>query len=1029
MPGKTALSSPRGVTDVPSTVPTRARRSFRFGLVPRIVSLVAVTALVTGVAVGIAGVHNSRDALHDQILTDSQAEADLAARFTERYIANSQESLQKFAALPGWEQSINNSIANAGPALETIRALSPALENLTLYDIDGNRLATARAVLPAVNVKGRDWFDGAVSTRAPYLGAGYLGLNTGTPVAPYAIPLFRADGSVMAVMLGSISLTQLTEALAFANEAVDSRVILIDNRGEGTILSHPESSLILQPASAGANLKAPLVLDERAAMATEDASGESVLLAVSPISNLSWSVVAERSGATTFTLLGRVTSDMLTLGGPLVLLACLLSGLLAMQIARPLINLRKAAQAVAAGTPGRRVGLTRKDEVGDLGRAFDLMSQALEDRNADLQRAHNELEGRVRDRTADLARAVASYGEIFNTATDAIYIHDIETGRILDVNEKTCALMGMTKEEILSLPPEEQCWESPYSMVEAAQWMQAAATKGPQTFEWLARVANDEALWVEVNLRRGVIDGEDRILAMVRDVSERHLADERLRDSENRFRSLVEKSHDGISLLNAEGVLTYSSPASERILGYTHAELVNLGGDGLVHPDDAEARRAAHQRMFATPGAVADVTCRCRYKEGSWRWLEITYTNLLEDPAVRAVVVNFRDISEKRETEERLAAAEQSFKTLVESSGDGIVIIDAGGSIVHANPSACQMFGYADGLAGRPLEDLVPESLRQAHRKHRENYAANPQARAMGLNLQLEGRRSDGSLFPVDISLTPYQTPAGPVVAAAVRDVTWRREMEAEIEAMMEELRRSNSELEQFAYVASHDLQEPLRMVRNYTQLLERRYGNKLDRDADTFIGFAVEGAGRMQQLINDLLELSRVGAKGKDLAAIESQTALDLALRNLKTAIEEAGARVEVEGELPSVYGDDGQLTQVFQNLISNAIKFHGDEPAVVRVSSEREDAYWRFAVSDNGIGIEPQYWDRVFVIFQRLHARDEYAGTGIGLALCKRIVERHGGRIWVDSKAGKGATFYFTLQAAKQRSASKPALAGRAA
>ncbi len=224
------------------------------------------------------------------------------------------------------------------------------------------------------------------------------------------------------------------------------------------------------------------------------------------------------------------------------------------------------------------------------------------------------------------------------------------------------------------------------------------------------------------------------------------------------------------------------------------------------------------------------------------------------------------------------------------------------------------------------------------------------------------------------------------------------------------ELARSNSELEQFAYVASHDLQEPLRMVASYMQLLERRYKGKLDQDADEFIGYAVDGAGRMQRLINDLLGYSRLGTHGQAFTSISSQAALDQALDNLGVSLQESQAKV-THDPLPEVKGDQAQLVQLFQNLVGNAVKFHARKAPRVHVSAVPNDKEWVFSVRDNGIGIDPQYAERIFIIFQRLHDRSQYTGTGIGLAICKKIVQRHGGRIWVESEPGKGATFYFTL------------------
>jgi signal transduction histidine kinase len=235
---------------------------------------------------------------------------------------------------------------------------------------------------------------------------------------------------------------------------------------------------------------------------------------------------------------------------------------------------------------------------------------------------------------------------------------------------------------------------------------------------------------------------------------------------------------------------------------------------------------------------------------------------------------------------------------------------------------------------------------------------------------------------------------------------------QAEVEATAAELARSNAELELFAYVASHDLQEPLRKVTSFCQMLERRYGGQLDERADQYIAFAVDGAKRMQVLINDLLAFSRVGRMGREPELVDADELVAIAKANLAAGIADAGAEVEVEGDLPVVRGERSLLALVFQNLIGNGVKFHGDQPPRVRISAERDDGFWRFTVADNGIGIDPHYEERIFVIFQRLHSRDAYAGTGIGLAMCRKVVEYHGGRIWLEPSAnGAGATFSFTL------------------
>jgi PAS domain S-box-containing protein len=270
----------------------------------------------------------------------------------------------------------------------------------------------------------------------------------------------------------------------------------------------------------------------------------------------------------------------------------------------------------------------------------------------------------------------------------------------------------------------------------------------------------------------------------------------------------------------------------------------------------------------------------------------------------------------------------------------------------------------------------------------------------------------DGDEFHVELSMTPLRDEGGAAIGflAVARDVTERKQAEAALAQHAAELARSNAELEQFAYVASHDLQEPLRMVTLYTQLLEKRYKGKLDADADEFIDYAVDGAKRMHQLINDLLAYSRVSSHGKEFELTDCEAVLKRSLTNLRTAVEESRAEVTHDA-LPTLMADGLQLVMLFQNLLSNALKFQGEAPPRVHVSAAPNGKKWLFSVRDNGIGVDPDCAERIFIIFQRLHSMKDYPGTGIGLAICKKIVQRHGGRIWVESEPGKGATFYFTL------------------
>jgi PAS domain S-box-containing protein len=355
-------------------------------------------------------------------------------------------------------------------------------------------------------------------------------------------------------------------------------------------------------------------------------------------------------------------------------------------------------------------------------------------------------------------------------------------------------------------------------------------------------------------------------------------------------------------------------------------------------------------------------------------------------------------------------------KLILDSAGEGIYGLDMEGRVTFINPAAIKILGLDGGqIVGKSMEQIVRHTGRDEAAFH---VGGSPILATLKDGAPRHGTeelfsRMDGTSFPVDYASTPIferEELIGAVVS--FRDVTERQRTEHALAEKAQELARSNVELEQFAYVASHDLQEPLRMVSSYTQLLARRYKGQLGSDADEFIAYAVDGATRMQRLIQDLLAYSRVGTKGKEFVATDCEVLLDRVLGDLMVTIEESGAVVSHD-PLPIVRADETQIGQLLQNLIGNAIKFCNQEPPLVHVSSKRNGKGWIFSVRDNGIGIDPQYAERIFVIFQRLHKREDYQGTGIGLAVCKKIVERHGGRIWVESEPEKGATFYFTLPA----------------
>ena len=378
-------------------------------------------------------------------------------------------------------------------------------------------------------------------------------------------------------------------------------------------------------------------------------------------------------------------------------------------------------------------------------------------------------------------------------------------------------------------------------------------------------------------------------------------------------------------------------------------------------------------------------------------------------PLVRGLVLSEQAARERSKIASRLAS-------IVESSNDAIIGLDINARIETWNRAAEALYGYtAAEMIGKSVLSLQPES----HTEGDTELVTRVRRGERIDHFETQRQHRDGRSIDVSLTVSPIYDDTGQVVGASeiARDIGERKRAEVAAVAAAQELARSNRELEQFAYVASHDLQEPLRMVTSYAQLLARRYKGKLDKSADEFIAFIVDGVGRMQALIQDLLAYSRVGSQGKPLIPVPLARVLATVMEQLALAIADANASV-THDPLPTVLGDESQLQQLFLNLLTNALKFRGDRPARVHIGASVDTSAggdrWCLCVRDAGIGIEPQYSERIFEIFQRLHGRGEYPGTGIGLAICKKIVERHGGRIWVEPVAAGGTVFYFTLAGA---------------
>ncbi|MDP6356420.1 MAG: ATP-binding protein [Planctomycetota bacterium] len=413
-------------------------------------------------------------------------------------------------------------------------------------------------------------------------------------------------------------------------------------------------------------------------------------------------------------------------------------------------------------------------------------------------------------------------------------------------------------------------------------------------------------------------------------------------------------------------------------------------------------------------------------------------TETLEERVAERTAKLEDSIHDTNQAREKAEAAEQSFRMVIEASPAGILTVDAAGCILMVNPAVQEIFGYSEKeLLGQVIEILVPEAQRERHVEYRAEYAGAPKP-LMGAGRDLlQGLRKDGTLVPVEIGLSPLSAGEAEVLSV-ILDVTERRKAEETLRKYADELLRSNESLQQFAYAASHDLQEPLRAVQGYSQVIANHYQDKLDERGAGYVTKIVEGVDRMKTLISGLLRFSRIESEDQRMGEHDSSRFVVTALKNLETAIQESGAEIIIDG-MPGIRCDPAQLTHLFQNLIGNAIKFRGDdrpkiEIGAVRIDDESRSSTlnssgeadgqslvssaamdlpdgWLFRVQDNGIGIDPQYSEKIFEVFKRLHTRRHYEGTGIGLAMCRRIAERHGGRIWVESQPGEGSTFYINI------------------
>lgn len=474
--------------------------------------------------------------------------------------------------------------------------------------------------------------------------------------------------------------------------------------------------------------------------------------------------------------------------------------------------------------------------------------------------------------------------------------------------------------------------------------------------------------------------------------------------------AFLESSPDAALAVDRCGKILFGNAEAEKLFGYAEGQLTGQAIELLV----PERLRATHGQevaeFFQAPRPIAIGQRRnlhARHKDGRQIPVEIGLSPILLSDGL-VVVATIRDMTARVRAEEKMLL-------IIRAAPAPMMMVCADGQIVLVNEAVERLFGYGSAeLVGQSIELLIPKRFRRRRRQRVASFLARFQSRRLG---QLFGLRKDGVEVPVEVALNPVRFGDELYVLCALTDMTERRRAQqqlldhaSQLERSNRELERSNLELQQLAHAASHDLQEPLRSIASFCQLLERRLADQLDEDSRQWIGIVVSSVARMKTLIDDLLSFSRVEGICRPFEPIRVAAVLTDVLTNLHSAIEESSAEVTWQ-QMPTVMGHRAQLVQLFQNLIGNAIKFHNQKPPRIHIAAQQEGSDWVFSVRDNGIGIEPQYYNKIFEVFQRLHVGSRYPGNGMGLAICRRVVHQHRGRIGVESEPGQGSTFHFTL------------------
>lgn len=885
------------------------------------------------------------------VLTGDRTTASLFAAFIEEHIKATSGILQSYANRQRFIAAVQHKdIAEAGRHLSALQSRSN-IDLTFVTDPHGILWANFPYFPEALgkDLSSRDWYKGISSQWKPYVSSVFKLIVADKPLAvAVSVPVYDEQEKVIGILSSSQRLDFLKKTVEGLPLTPDSLISVIDQTGHMLYSNtYPYREQLATHPLSSIIFKATQENTLQLTLASEQQDRDRRYLTIVPVGGSGWSVIVERSRND---LLRAEIGHFFELGGFALLVYTLVLLFLAYL---------------------RKITLFKKTEK--------------------LLQTEQEL------------RALSARQEAILAAVPEI-IMEVDTSKVYTwANSVGREFFGddvLGKEASFYFAGEQDTYDKVASLFRGSE----------------------EKIYVESWQRRR--DGEIRLLAwwyrLLKDargnatgaLSSAYDITEQ-KSAEDKFKHIFNSSITGISITLPSGEVEVNR-AFATMLGYEEAELKNVKWQEFSHPDDIEATRQVIGPILDGNIASARFEKRYLHKNGSTVWADLG-TTLRRDKNGKPLyfVSTITDITERKRVEEKLRENEANFRNMVETIPLAIYMSRGEEQIGEfLNHEFNTLFGYT--LEDIPTVDhwwplAYPDA--EYRRKISEEWTEKVK-KAISTQTPIEPMEvvvtcKDGTTKNIAWG---YMTMGDKNYAFGL-DLTGRKKAEEKNRLYIEELARSNTDLQQFAYVASHDLQEPLRMVSSYLQLIERRYKDRLDDDANIFIHYAVDGANRMQALIVGLLEFSRVKTHGQDFAPVEIAAVLEAVCRNLHARIVESKAVVHY-GEMPVIQGDESQITQLFQNLLQNALKFRREGiPPVIDIRTETTDTGPIFSVHDNGIGIESQYFERIFTIFQRLHTREEYPGTGIGLSICKRIVERHGGTIWLESTAGAGTSFYFNI------------------